>query len=253
MKTKVKIFASIIFIFILFSGCEKVVEIDLNSAEKKIVIEAIITDKSPVNVKISETTDYFNPETSLMVRNANVTISDSKGNIYVLTEDEMGFYTNTGVIGETGAEYTLSVEFNGQNYKSISYLNPSPVLDTLIIEKSSTGGEEENYHINFYFQNNENKELLTKIDIIQNDVYFGFFVSEWQSRPIFLPFKENDQLLIKLYSLDHSSYDYFKSLWDMTGALSISKVPSNPVNNWDNGALGYFAAMGESEVFLVIR
>ncbi len=70
---------SVISIFLL-QGCQKVIEVDLNNAEPRIVIEGLITDSpGPYAVIISMSGSYFNQPELPPVSDAFVTVSDDEG------------------------------------------------------------------------------------------------------------------------------------------------------------------------------
>ncbi len=66
-------------------GCEDVINVDLNSSNPQVVIEGVISDEDiPYTVKISKTTDYFNPGGYDKVSNASVLVSNDNGDSELL-------------------------------------------------------------------------------------------------------------------------------------------------------------------------
>ena len=72
---------------LLFSSCEEVIELDLNTTEPQIVIEGFITDgEGTYSVLISKTVDFYDPNTFPPQTGAVVHITDDLGNTETLTE-----------------------------------------------------------------------------------------------------------------------------------------------------------------------
>ena len=81
-----------ISILLIFSGCEKVIDIPLQQSDLKIVVEGTIIDKAqPFSVRITSTQDFFSKEKAPVVTGAMVYIIDNTGITDTL------FYTTDGV------------------------------------------------------------------------------------------------------------------------------------------------------------
>jgi hypothetical protein len=86
MKKIIYTFSLIAFIF---CSCEKVIDIDLNKADSRIVIEGNITDQAgPYTVRISKTVNFDESNTFPAISGALVKISDNAGNSETLTETQ---------------------------------------------------------------------------------------------------------------------------------------------------------------------
>src|SRR5688572_5999961 len=95
---------------IIFSSCEKVIDLDLNSKDPKIVIEGIIDDQpGPYLVRISTSIDYDEANNFPAVTGAQVIINDSQSGNDTLDEIAPGLYQTTSLQGISGHAYTLSV------------------------------------------------------------------------------------------------------------------------------------------------
>ena len=74
------------FLVLALTSCEKVINIDLNTASPNIVIEGIIDNgPGPYRVKLSKTGSYFNQPVLPPVSGAQVIISDNTGIIDTLS------------------------------------------------------------------------------------------------------------------------------------------------------------------------
>ena len=79
-----KIFFTLLTI-ISFCSCQKVIQVNLNNAKPKFVIEASLYEgTSDFTVRVTKTTSYFANEAIPTVNNANVTLQNN-GTTYNLT------------------------------------------------------------------------------------------------------------------------------------------------------------------------
>ena len=130
MKT-IKTLTFIFSLAILFSACQDVIDLDLDSIEPKVVIDAVVTDS--VVVKISKSTDYFEPGIYQKVSNAIVNVTDNSGNLFQLEETSPGMYTKSQ-IGVEGNGYTLDVEINNEIYTGSVEMPHKVAIDSISIE-----------------------------------------------------------------------------------------------------------------------
>ncbi len=261
----------IIIITLLFSSCEKVIDIDLNSADPQIVIEGVLTTREgPYTVKITQTTDYFEPADYPTISNAIVNITDSEGNFETLIEVNPGVYQTSSLQGVEGRTYDLYVNIGGDEYTASSYMPPATPIDSLEYEEIEIGfggrGNENNYAVIAHFTDTEsienyyrikyyiNSESDGEIHVIDdqlldgNDIEYGSMLED---------VKSSDEVIVELLGIDENVYDYFNTLatilGDGQGPSSGSTTPSNPNSNISNGALGYFAAYSSVKQSIVIN
>ena len=114
---------------VLFTSCQKEIEVDIPDYERKIVIEGRIENGSPAMVIVSRSVDYFAPlnlETlmnDVFIKNAVVTVSCdgvSEQLQFTLCEDSPVYlaYVGRNIIGEPGKRYDLRVEIGDKVYTS---------------------------------------------------------------------------------------------------------------------------------------
>jgi hypothetical protein len=141
MKRDILILSAVIPALFTNTSCTKVVDINLNAASPKIIIESSISDQAgSCTVNLSQTVNYNEPNTFPAVTGALVTIADNLGNVSTLTETSPGVYTDASLQGVAGRTYILSVTAEGKTYKATSTM-PGPVaIDTLVQDSSSFGG-----------------------------------------------------------------------------------------------------------------
>lgn len=237
--------------------------------EPQIIIEGVINDiDDQCIIKITKTTDYFNPETNPTVSGALIKLTDDKGQTEIFTEIEPGIYTENSLLGKPNSSYTLEVVSEGKEYSaqanipnkvaidSVSYYyNPLSLLFDEGYVLSCHFSDPENirnyYRYKAYNINDvseaKNRELIDNDDLFNgNDATWT-----WESES----FQFNDTIVVELYTLDKLAYDYYKTLFSLTGegALIFGSTPANPETNLNNGALGFFGGFTISRDTIVIQ
>lgn len=162
----IKLFITIIITSFSIISCEEVVDVDLETATAKLVIDASIkwekgTSGNEQKIKLTTTTDYYSSTipvaTGAVVTVTNTTLSTPV--TYQFIEDgQTGEYNCTNFAPIIGNSYTLNVVYKGQNYTSTSIFMATPVITRT--EQSIKPGFEgkDVYEIKFYFQDNGNQD-----------------------------------------------------------------------------------------------
>jgi len=267
--------------FVSLSSCTKIIDIELNSAMQRIVIEAKITDQSnPATVYITRTTDYFYPDQPEKVSGAKVSLSTDSGEMEVLAEASPGVYQASQIQGSNGEKYYLKVEDGEQVYEATSILPTKVVIDSLEYEPSfivsphhSTGGYMLNCRFtdpaeqtNYYTFNIFKTPIDTVVDqefgppgmgdsrILVNDIIFNGSQSLVNLSRQGL-YQVGDTILVELISIDQNTYSYLDQLNEIIGGgmMFSSSAPANPKNNLSNGAMGYFSAEAIDKRIVVIE
>jgi hypothetical protein len=248
----------------LFSGlvsCTEEIDLQLNAANPKIIIEGAITDQRvPYEVKISKSINFNAKNEYPPVRGAFVMIVDNAGNRDTLREANPGIYrtTSTRLRGTVTRRYTLTVRAEGQEFTASSILSRAVGLDSLTIQKDELATQFENsatttfYQVlpiftdprdepNYYFFNVFTKSETEKgFYNLMNDTnkdglenFEPIYFSSTKS-------KSKDSLTVEMWCIDKSVHTYFNSLNQIQN--NQSGTPTNPVTNIQGGALGYFSA-----------
>jgi Domain of unknown function (DUF4249) len=256
---KIKI-AYIALLIIALSSCEKVINVDLKTAESKVVIEGIIDNSGdPAKVSISKSVPFSNPNTYPTISGAVVRVTDNTGGNYLLTETSSGVYTNSMLIGVPGKTYNLNIALNGQSYTAVSKM-PMPVnLDSLfqgkvILNKSTIfvsavfndpAGFGNKYQFIEKINGKRNKTVFLIDDLYQDG---GKITNELIDEDADI--KKADTVQIEMRCIEDKVFRYMKGIEDLN---SGSTVPANPESNINNGALGYFSAHTAQKKNIVIK
>ncbi len=250
-------------------GCEKVINVDLNEAAPRIVIEGLITDRrGPYTLNINKSGSYFNQPLLATVSGATAVITDDFGNIDTLRESMPGRYLTGRVRGVIGRIYTLKVISDGEEYVGTSTMLSHVNIDSLKLVKSEyerfdlsgSSQSEIHYDIHCFFRDPMEKNYY-RIKVFKNDSIntesYRLYDDQYSNGKVtelrVARATQGDTFRIELMSLDKSTYGYYRTLTDLLYQNPFfGSTPANPNSNLTNGALGYFGACAISTRTIVI-
>ena len=242
-----------------FASCEKVIDIDLNSAAKKYVIEGIVSDKAGQSKVLLSTTKNFSDDNSFAsVSGATITVTDNTGNVSTFVETTPGVYTAPALVGAVGKTYSLNVVTNGNTFTAVSTMPQKINIDTVFASDELLFGDVTKL-VNYAYQDPAGKGnnlrfveyingLQVKTIFLRDDDYVdGNYV---QSKLWYMADDNDDKYKIKqgnkvdveIFCVAQDVYKYWFSLDQSATGASQSASPANPVTNIKGGALGYFSA-----------
>jgi hypothetical protein len=252
----------LLLIIVCLISCEKVIDVNLETATPRLVIEASInwihgTAGNEQKIKLSTTTDYFSNSIP-PVSGAIVFITNSSNQQFDFTEDSTpGIYRCLNFNPVLNETYLLTVIHKGQTYTSTEKLIDTPIVKR--VEQINNGGILGNEtEVKFVFDDliNETNYYFLKINnpykaipeygvledrFFQNNEMFGLYFSD--------KLKPGDTLKFTLNGITLNFYNYMNILLAQTGTNSAgpfstptSTIRGNIVNqtNFNNFALGYF-------------
>ncbi|AZQ44819.1 DUF4249 domain-containing protein [Nonlabens ponticola] len=115
----------IIMLVVVCFSCEDVIDVDLNTAEPRLVIEATINreadGETAGSIRLTRTADFFE-EINEPVTDAQVRIIDENGNTFEYEHNDLGYYFNDELDIEDDVDYTLEIIDQGQTYRSTEQL-----------------------------------------------------------------------------------------------------------------------------------
>jgi hypothetical protein len=253
----------------VFPGCQKVINVDLNEAAPRIVIEGVINDRrGPYTVIISKSGSYFNQPVLPPVSGAKVTINDNFGNADTLKEENPGIYITSRTKGIPGRTYSIRVLSENVEYEGVSTMNSHVNIDSLKLVKSDVqrfdfGGNNPNdihLEIHCYFRDPDEKNYY-RIKVFRNDsintqsyrLYDDQYTNGQETELRVSNAEAGSKYRIELLSLDKQTYGYYRTLDDLLFINPFfGSTPANPESNLSNGALGYFGAVAVSSKTIVI-
>lgn len=259
-----KIYNKILLMIIGFSiiSCEDVINVDLDTAAPRLVIDASIdwvkgTSGNEQKIVLSTTTGYYSPAFPT-VSGANITVTNTAGTVFIFTESgNAGEYICTNfepVIGET---YQMAILINGETYTASETLTAAPNIMETIDQDNEGGMGGDEIEITFYYQDDpaatnyylfgirSPRVVFPQYEIEDDENIQGNVVPEYYSHE---DLKPGDVVNIRLYGISALYHDYMNKLIIASGADSgpwpatPSAVRGNIVNQSDsqNFAFGYF-------------
>jgi hypothetical protein len=271
-KNKFRNFIVIAIVIATLSSCQKVINVDLNSAAPEIIIEGGVSDQvGSYTINLSRTVNFSDANVFPPVTGAAVTINDNAGNSEILTEITAGVYTSSTLQGTVGRTYTISVTANGKNYQAVSTMAAPVAIDTLLQQNSTgfgggTGGNTINksVHVIFtdalgvvnYYRLIEivNGVRLNTISITSDDLRDGQIMDQRLRGGSDIKLQTGDIVSVQLESIDKNVFDYFRTFNEASGDASFSSSsPANPISNLSNNALGYFSAYSVKSKSIIIQ
>lgn len=280
------VFFAFIALFI-FSSCEKVIKVDLNTEDPKLVVEAIVNADSTTHyVTLTRTINFDEDKAAPIVTDALITVTDVNDNksanyTYDATH---GKYKVTNFLAKEGHTYKMVITSNGKTHTATSTIPSRVVLDSLKIAKYPFGPENEIFSVvplrmdpagiaNYYqFRLKKNGEPIKGIYVEDDQGMDGILTK----KPLFTNRNEYtpDTLIgdtkkwknevngkieildsitadIELSCIENKVFRYFFTL-SLNGGGQQSATPANPDPLFDNGALGYFSAQTVQSKKIVI-
>jgi hypothetical protein len=252
---------SLSFIICLFIfGCQKVINVNLNSVSPAIVIIGNVNDQpGPYLVTVSQTVNFSDDNTFPPVSGAFITIADNAGTTDTLVESPPGTYNTRKLVGVAGRTYSLKVVYNGQTYISTSTMPQAVTFDTLLPFQQigfrdtnlyvQAGFQDPTSQTNYYrFIESINYSIQSKILVLDDEFSNGRYIhytlrSDSSLKPGF-------NIIVEMECIDQGTYQYFSTFREATGSTNLT--PANPISNITNNALGYFSAHTSQYKTLVV-
>ncbi len=259
---KILKYSLIIALANLFIACEKVVDVDLDTAAPKLVIDASIdwqknTSGSQQKIKLSTTTAYYN-DAFPVVSGATVVVTNTANTVFNFIENTgAGEYVCTNFLPVVGETYTLTITLNGETYTATETLMATPDIEANIEQDDTGGMAGDEVELTYYYQDNA---AQTNYYVFSNKIpqmaFPQYAVEDDDNNqggltPVYYSHKDlkpGDIVNIKLYGISKRYYDYFRKLLNASGnddspfATIPTEVRGNIINqtNPKNFAYGYF-------------
>ncbi|HSD15405.1 MAG TPA: DUF4249 domain-containing protein [Flavobacterium sp.] len=257
------LYITLLLLVFSFVSCEDTVDVPLDTAEPKLVIDASIKwQKGSVGneqkIKLTTTTNYYNA-TVPKVSGATVFVTNSANVVFTFTEiPDTGEYICTDFVPVINETYTLTVIHDGVTYKATDKLYATPEIDS--VEQTTVPGfDGDIIQVKFYYQDNgaeDNFYLIgaknsTKVfpeygviddEFFQGNQMFGFYTDE--------NLKAGDKLDFGLQGISERYANYMDKLISISGNQGGNPFATPPAtlrgnivnqNNQDDFPFGYFS------------
>ncbi len=241
MKTYIKLIFGLLFSLSLTS-CETVVDIDLPTAEPRLVVEAnldftIQPQASEQMIRLSLTTDYYSKEIP-KAHQALVTVESSTGEVYTFTEKgQTGEYYCGNFTANLKDTYKLHIVYENEIYEATEKLMEVPKIIE-IEQKITKIFSDDIYQIITYFQDNpdEDNYYLVRYELEGEKNVYSVFKDEFSQGNKMETSYFNDELEIgdtlhiRLYGISKSYYNYMNTLLGIIeGGGGPFEVPTGQV------------------------
>jgi hypothetical protein len=244
-------------------SCEEVVDVDLNTEDPRLVIEAPIawlkgSSGNIQTVKLSTTTSFYSDEIPT-VSGASVSIKNSSGDQFDFIEGTTaGLYICTSFVPVLEETYTLTVIVDGVTYSGSEVLQAVAPIDELtqINDGGITKDEiqiktyfidpanEDNYYLFQYAYNNATEQNLTTSDdsFFQGNRFFSLSQND--------ELAAGDVVTVTHYGISKTYYNYLSILITVSGESSGGPFETPPatvrgnminITDADNYPLGFFS------------
>lgn len=268
-----KLYILPILLLLIFSNCEKIIDVDVPTIEPKLIIDAsfqVFFKESPVTanttVKLRLSSDYFNdiipPVTNATVFLTN--LSDNSVINYTDSNEDGDYEPNTSFIPANDIEYELTVIYQNQTFKGkATKVESTPFISVVQGDETLFTGNETELKVsfedngtqeNYYVLDYTNNIYLTLDDRFFNGAVYNFS-SFYQEDEIELP----ATVTIKLSGISKDFYTYFEILTSQSGASDGGPFQTAPTallgnlinqTNDDDYPLGYFH-ISETDTFTI--
>jgi len=252
---------------LIFASCEKVVHIDLNEANPRIVVDAQLVDTGNglgnAIIKLSWSGSFYDDNNFKPIENASIKISDPRGKIYHFTEVKAGEYINTQMEAVyIDDEFNLEIETNNETLSAKSSLPRYVPIDSLSFAPFVFGPHRGNgFVVHCHFMDPPNEENFYYLKLIINDtVSSDYFIGSDDAidgeQIDYVFFKHAIEkgafVVVELYTIDEMAYDYFRVLKKDENSGGMSAAPGNPISNIKGNAIGIFRASAKDEKYIIV-
>lgn len=271
LSRKKYIFINTFFLSIIFlmNSCEKVIELDLNSADPQIVVEANLSDNPTqrAEVRLSQTINFTESNNFPPLSNAVVFIKNqTTGATDTLRERSQGYYRADNLVGVIGQTYDLTVLVNGKTLTASATIPRKVNFDSLrTLRQAGFGGQQNVFVIPVFTDLKDIGDKYRFVMTVNNKLIDNIFLFDdilsdgtTNARPLLVrgdnALKVGDIASLEMRCLDAGSYKYFSTVQGGGGGPnSNSATPTNPITNIKGGALGYFGAYNSQVKTITIR
>ncbi|CAM3364365.1 DUF4249 domain-containing protein [Aequorivita lipolytica] len=251
-----KLFLLVIF-FGIFSSCEDVIDVALNDAPPRLVVEANLNvwenGSTSAAVRLTTTAPFFDDNVPF-VTDADVKIIDENGLVYPFNYNQDGVYTSS-LAPQLNVDYRLTIVYKNETYTATERLYTVSPLQ--FVEQRDDGGfTGEDIELkafftdpageqNFYFFEglSERGDVLDVYndEFFDGNTIFGYYLVE--------DLVPGDKVQFNIYGVSEAYYNFMFILLQQTSdggggpfETQPATVRGNIVNETtaDNFPLGYF-------------
>lgn len=185
MRARVIILLVLIASFL--TACEDIIDLKVPDSNKYLVVDASLTNLPGTQViHLLESQNYFDNSEPAGIKGAKVRVTDNEGKAFDFIENtsKPGYYewkqTNNQTFGKIGNTYTLSINWNGEQFEAVSGMYRVPPIDSIRykfskanLRQSGEGKPLEGYEANFYARDFRGEGDCYRIKAYKNGKLFN--------------------------------------------------------------------------------
>lgn len=247
--------ALVLLICQLLTSCEEVIDINLNDADQRVVIEADLNGFPIMQViYISRTVPFNDERPREIVADADVQILGPRNNSFqfVYSEEHQGYINRTFAAREN-ATYSLRVMVDGELYEATETMPVQVPVDSVGMLRENIFNETY-YFATLRFQDPAGVPNYYKYNVSVDGKPMKFFAAfsdkfndglyvTHQIGSVDDDIEITSKVAIRRQNISAAVYRYWNEFQSTNPG---SAAPANPTSNISNGALGYFSVSSES-------
>lgn len=261
---------TILLLSIVLSSCEDVVDVTVQAAPTRLVIEASLdwekgTMGNEQRITLRTSTPYFDTASITAATGASVTVTnDVSGDRFVFADQNDGDYTTTEFVPVMGQSYTLEVIHDGQTYEAKETLSAVPdIIDIFQDRIDGFSDEDLELHVifndppeegnSYLFVFQREGELLPDLEVGYDEFVNGNEIDWWyeleddEDTDKDETLQPGDVVDIEMYGISEAYKNYMEILIEQidrggpfqTTPVSVKGNCTN-LTDPDNYAHGYF-------------
>lgn len=249
----------------LTSSCRKIIDIELEEANKRTTIDAQIhLGTNTVTTRITKSGNFFGETTNPALTDATVVLNDGTTDYNLINMGD-GDYELTNFTALPGQNYSLKVTQGGTTFDATTYMPVKVELDTVLAQfQPASTFNDSGYIVSLLFNDPAAIANYYRIELDIAGVRYGpiedliLFDDELTNgNSVNFPLfgvdvaQLGDTVTVYLISLDKQSYDYFNAIDEIL--FGNAATPANPKSNFNNDALGNFSAFATDTMTIVVQ
>lgn len=248
MKTKYFIF---LLLGLLLFSCEEDVVLDLGSIEKRLVVEAKISNGEQLGqVTLTYSQNFYDVPDSNIISNAKVELmASSTGDSELLTFIEPSYYSLNmqPVFGES---YTLKIDVDNQQVEVKTVLPSKIEIANVVFVPNPFDKSPDSLNVFVNVNDEVGVDNYFRLFVhapgeVQNNLFYTVDDTFGKDGVITMPiyfktFTWGDTVIVELRNLNKTTYEYYTGLSENIGGSFNSIAPGNPVSNMPDNVFGFF-------------
>lgn len=255
----------LIISFALLGSCTKIIDIELDEANKRTTIDAKIElGTNNVTARLTKSGNFFGSSSNPALTDATVTLNDGTTD-FPLINMGLGNYELSGFNSVSGQSYSMKVSQGGVTFDATTVMPNRVSIDTVLGQyQAASTFNDEGYLLNILFQDpaTETNFYRIELDIAgerYGDVSDLILLDDELTNGNYINFplfgadvaQLGDTVTVYLISLNKQSYDYFLAVDEILFGDAAS--PANPKSNFNNNALGNFSSFATDTLTIIVQ